>query len=216
MSTFVNNNMTMQRVAVYIDGFNLYYGLRSKGWRRYYWLDLRRMAKSLLQPDQELAMVRYFTARALPEPQDPGKVLRQQTFLEALETLPELYIHYGKYARKSYTCHNCGATWKTYEEKMTDVNIAVELLGDVQNKVFDRAIIVSGDSDLTGPVTAVRSRYPDKEVVVAFPPDRVSKQLRQVSTASYVIGRKNFRDSQLPDRVTRADGYVLTRPSSWR
>ena len=148
------------------------------------------MAENLLQPDQELAMVRYFTARALPEPRDPGKTFRQQTFLEALDTLPELYIHYGKYARKSYTCHNCGATWKSYEEKMTDVNIAVELLGDVQNNVFDTAIIVSGDSDLTGPITAVRSRYPDKEVVVAFPPDRVSKQLRQVATASYVIGRK--------------------------
>ena len=37
----------MDRVAVYIDGFNLYYGLKSKrkGWRGskwpcYYWLDV--------------------------------------------------------------------------------------------------------------------------------------------------------------------------------
>ena len=30
----------MERVSVYVDGFNLYYGLRSRGWRRYYWLDL--------------------------------------------------------------------------------------------------------------------------------------------------------------------------------
>ncbi len=99
---------------------------------------------------------------------------------------------------------------------MTDVNIAVELLGDVHNDVFDTAIILSGDSDLTGPVTAVRSRYANKQVIVAFPPDRVSKQLCQVATASFVIGRKKLRDSQLPERVIRSDGHVLARPPSWR
>ena len=35
-----------RRVAVYVDGFNLYYGLRSKGWRRYYWLDLHAACPS--------------------------------------------------------------------------------------------------------------------------------------------------------------------------
>lgn len=25
------------RVIAYIDGFNLYFGLKSKGWKRYYW-----------------------------------------------------------------------------------------------------------------------------------------------------------------------------------
>ncbi len=29
----------MDRVIVYIDGFNLYFGLKSKGWRRYFWLN---------------------------------------------------------------------------------------------------------------------------------------------------------------------------------
>ena len=53
----------MQRMIAYIDGFNLYYGLRAAGWRRYYWLDLRRLAENLLRPGQTLAAVRYFSAR---------------------------------------------------------------------------------------------------------------------------------------------------------
>ncbi len=207
--------MAVQRVAVYIDGFNLYYGLRDKGWRRYYWLDLRRMAENLLRPGQELVFVRYFISRISPEPQDPSKAARQNTFLEALATLQDLQIHYGRYMPKNQTCLNCGATWQTYEEKMTDVNIAVEMLGDVQQEAFDTAILVSGDSDLTGPINAVRSKYANKQVIVAFPPDRVSKELRQVANASFVIGRKKLADSLLPDRVTRPDGHVLTRPSSW-
>ena len=95
---------------------------------------------------------------------------------------------------------------------MTDVNIAVELLGDAQDDVFDTAIIVSGDSDLTKPVQVVQTRYPDKRIVMAFPPDRTSVQLREAATAAFVIGRKKLKDSQLPDRIVKSDGYVLTRP----
>jgi hypothetical protein len=47
------------RVVAYIDGFNLYYGLRSKGWRRYLWLDLNQLIASLLRPYQELSGVKY-------------------------------------------------------------------------------------------------------------------------------------------------------------
>ena len=35
----------MDRVIVYVDGFNLYYGLRSKGWKRFYWLDIQSSKK---------------------------------------------------------------------------------------------------------------------------------------------------------------------------
>ena len=133
--------------------------------------------------------VRYFTTRVVAELGDPEKPTRQNTYLEALATLPDLRIHYGYFLHKRQNCRQCGATWYTYEEKMTDVNIAVELLGDAQDDAFDTAIIVSGDSDLTGPVQTVRSRYPNKRVVVASPPNRASKQLRQVATASFTIGR---------------------------
>ena len=205
-----------QRVTVYVDGFNLYYGLRSKGWRRYYWLDLRRLSENLLGTDQRLVMLRYFTTRVSPEPHDPEKPVRQKIYLEALMTLPDLSIHEGYYLPKDQRCLRCGATWQTYEEKMTDVNIAVELLGDAQDDIFDTAIIISGDGDLAGPMGAVRERYPAKRTIVAFPPDRHSAALRKAATGFLTIGRDVYRDSQLPDQVTKADGYVLTRPPSWR
>ena len=207
--------VVIQRVTAYIDGFNLYYGLKSKGWRRYYWLDLRRLAENLLNPGQELVAVRYFTSGVLAEPGDPDKPKRQRTYLEALATLQDLQVHYGYYITKKQRCPTCGATWQTYEEKMTDVNIAVELLGDAQDDRFDTAIIISGDSDLAGPVRTVRERFSEKRLVIAFPPGRVSKHLRNVATAYFNIGRDVLRDSQLPGQVTKPDGYVLTRPSSW-
>ena len=99
--------------------------------------------------------------------------------------------------------------------KMTDVNIAVELLGDAQDDAFDAAIIISGDGDLASPVRAISERHPEKRAVVAFPPGRHSAGLRSATAGYFTIGRDVCRDSQFPDRVVKADGYVLTRPQSW-
>lgn len=206
----------MQQVAVYVDGFNLDHGLRDRGWRRYYWLDLRKMATKLLAPHQRLAVVHYFTARVMSEPTDPRKPDRQAAYLEALETLPDVRIHFGRYARRWRRCRACGARWLTYEEKLTDVNVAVELLCDAQDNVFDSAIVVSADGDLAGLVGAIPTRFPAKRVVVAFPPGRHSAGLRQAAAASLSVGRQVLRDSQLPRRVTTAQGHVVTRPQEWR
>ena len=205
----------VQRVAAYIDGFNLFYGLRDKGWKRYYWLDLGQLIGGLLRPGEQLVAIQYFTARVSPEPNDPGKVNRQRIYLDALATVPNLTTHFGYFLSKEKSCFKCGAIIQTYEEKMTDVNIAVSLLVDAQAGLFDKAMVVSGDSDLFGPIDEMRRRFPGKQVVVAFPPNRVSKKL-QSGGPSFVIGRKIFQSSQFPAQLTNAGGSVLVRPSAWQ
>ena len=203
------------RVAVYVDGLNLYHGLKSRSWRRYYWLNLRQLAESLLRSGQSLVMVRYFTARFLPRSDDPDQPLRQDTYLKALETLPDLTIQHGYHLPKTGTCRRCGATWATFEEKMTDVNIAVALLHDATRDAFDTAIVISADSDLIGPIDTVLHSYPEKRVVVAFPPNRHSEQLRHQATAAFRLGRRIIAGSQFPTQVIDADGFVLRKPSRW-
>ncbi len=201
---------------MYIDGFNLFYGMRARGWRRYYWLNLEQLARNLLRPSQSLQFVRYFTASLIPDNSDAGKDARQTTYLDALETLPNLSIQLGYFQPQRSQCSNCGKVRQTYEEKMTDVNISVALLNDAQDNLFDTAMVISADSDLVGPIQSVLNRYPNKRVIAAFPPDRKSKHLRQVVNASFTIGRNKLRDSQFPDEVIRDDGFVLTRPGAWR
>ncbi|CAN5791830.1 hypothetical protein BH23ACT11_BH23ACT11_16460 [soil metagenome] len=52
-----------ERVVAYIDGFNLYFGLKDRGWKRFYWLDVALLAENLLKGNQQLEEVRYFSAR---------------------------------------------------------------------------------------------------------------------------------------------------------
>ncbi len=204
------NKTKHKRVAFYIDGFNLYYGLREKGWRRYYWLDLAQLASNLVRKGEQVSVVHYFTARVA----QPGS--RQKIYLEALETVPTIQIHYGKFLKKNHECPKCGNIQTRLEEKMSDVNIATNLICNAFDDDFDRAILVSADSDLLGPVSLLLRRFPDKEITVAFPPRRFSKDLQDIAKTSIHIKERHLRNSQLPGKLVKVDGYVLTRPSNWK
>lgn len=205
----------MNRVISYIDGFNLYFGLRSKGWKKYYWLDLVSMSVALLKPDQSLQHCHYFTARIRNSGGNSQDASRQSIWLDALETLGDQTSHFGHYLQKRQTCKNCGAQWTTHEEKMTDVNIAAQLLSDAYEDRFDTALVISGDSDLTTPIRMVLERFPKKRVIVAFPPGRRSDQLRKTATACFTIGEAKLRKNQLPNTITTSSGYPLQRPAEW-
>lgn len=206
----------MNRVITYIDGFNLYFGLRSKGWRRHYWLNLHKLSLALLKPGQQLDAVHYFTARIRANGHNVDDMRRQSLYIEALQTLPDTTLHFGHYLDKPRQCRQCGAQWMDYEEKMTDVNIAVQMLADGFDDRFDTALIISADSDLTTPVSRVRQRFPAKRVVIAEPPGRHSTALCNNATGYFTIGEAKLRASQLPDQVQRADGFILSRPVHWR
>lgn len=204
----------MQRVIVYVDGFNLYFGMKHGGWRKYYWLDLQALARSLLKPDQQLLNTHYFTARIRNNGHNSADAQRQNAYLDALAE-HGVQIQYGHYLEKQRSCRKCHATWLDYEEKMTDVNIATQLLSDAFDDAFDVALVISGDSDLTTPVRSVRQRFPGKRVIVAFPPNRHSSELKRCANGYLTIGEDKLRNSQLPDQVTTARGHVLQRPSHW-
>lgn len=204
--------MSITRVVAYIDGFNLYYGLRQGQLLTSRWLDLETVCESLLRGDQQLDLIRYFTTRVRG---NPPAAQRQSVFIDALSALGRIKIDYGHFLSKTMTCHSCRNSWQQYEEKKTDVNIAVRLLDDAYDNLFDTAMIVSGDSDLAPPVESVRTRFPNKRFIVAFPPRRNSSELRRVADVSFTIPRRVIRSSHLPDPVVTPSGVRLNAPPGW-
>ena len=203
----------MERVIAYVDGFNLYFGLKSKGWNRYYWLNIQLLAQNLLKPDQRLLTTKYFTAR-IASP--PDKQRRQATYIEALETLNDFQIFYGKYQLNPRHCSHCGFQDEVPNEKMTDVNITVEILKDAYQDKFDVALLISADSDLVPPLKTVKELFPKKRVVMASPPGRYSIDLANSADKSLVIGRARIAKSLFPNEIEKKDGYILRRPLSWK
>jgi hypothetical protein len=201
-----------QRVIAYIDGYNLYFGMREAGLNHLLWLDIAAMATRLLKPNQTLVGVKYFTAR-ISSP--PDSVRRQGTYIEAILTLPGVSVIEGRYEGGPDRCRSCGAPYVAHDEKMTDVNIAVELTKDAFGERFDVAILVTGDSDQVPSIRLVRELFPSKRVICAFPPHRKSKHLRAEAHGVVHVSEAVLRASQLAGIVVKPDGTPLGRPARW-
>lgn len=197
---------------VYVDGFNLYFGILESGLINCKWLDIKNLVNSCLSDNQLLIEIKYFTSRVT---NNPEKHKRQSTYLEALETTG-IKIIYGLYKSKKVECQNCGHLWQFANEKMTDVNIATHLLTDAYEDLFDTAILISGDSDLVPPIKAVHNRFISKSVSVFFPPCRHNLSVAAAAKGSMILGRKKLNDNQFPNVVLKQSGFKLIKPTSWQ
>jgi uncharacterized LabA/DUF88 family protein len=198
-------------VIAYIDGFNLYWGLRDAYQRRYLWLNLEKLTLSMLRRDQQLMVVCYFTVRTRD---DPAGGARQADYLEALSSCKQVEVHIWRYQEKNMRCHSCGHTWRSYEEE-TDVAIAVNLVRDAARGSMDTALVVSGDGDLLPAMKAAKEMKPALALVAAFPPRRHSDQIRRFATADFTINETKLRRAQFPQCVAGSTRTVH-RPAHWK
>jgi uncharacterized LabA/DUF88 family protein len=204
--------VAVDRLIVYIDGFNLYNGLDEIGWRHYLWLDIGAFGRALADEGEEVVAVKYFTARVgRPE----GSVRRQGTFLDAIQARdPELTIVPGNCIYNEESCHGCGRTWLRREEKKTDVSIAMHMMCDAYEGNFDTAVLVSGDTDLVPVVEWIQNRRNHQRVVNAAPPKRISGDLRRAADRQFKIPEATFRDYQMPTLVPTS-AVTLCQPAEW-
>jgi uncharacterized LabA/DUF88 family protein len=159
-----------------------------------------------------LIKVKYFTAR-VNHPQDKSR--RQSQYLEAIQTLQKTEIIYGNYSTNIVLCKQCGQTHLESKEKMTDVNMAINLIADVIENVYDVALVITADSYLVPAIKLAKKINPEKKIVVFFPPERSSVNLAKVADVTRSIFENRIAKSIFPDVVLRQDGFELKRPPEW-
>ena len=120
------------RTTIYVDGFNLYYGcLKNTDFK---WSNLQVLFLNILAGHHSIDRICYFTARLRQSAHDPKAHLRQKSYLNALQTLANLEIHYENfYVFVAYA--KCQSTAKYFrglktEEKVSYVNFLVQLLNN--------------------------------------------------------------------------------------
>jgi len=240
---FVSMAETRTRAtAVYIDGYNLYYG-RIYG-SNFKWLDVVALFRGLLNeqdPNSALTRLRYFSAPALAKYATHGQASMeaQQSYHRALSTLyPEIFtLKLGTHSidsagtllpryvdRHQYDRTDRVRVWKL-EEKMTDVNLALAMYRDAASGQFQQMVVCSNDSDVAPAMEAVRADFPHINLGVVTPrrpPDAGVKSKRVVSTSLAIQAdwtRQYIRDEELaasllPEMVpTRKK--PIRRPSHW-
>lgn len=214
----------MQTVNFYIDGYNFYYGLRrsmiaDKKWLRGYWIDIVKLCSQFLGENQVLGKVVYFTA----SPLDLEKSKRQSALLNVNKALngDKFEIVRGKYLNKEIVCPYCKGHISRPEEKRTDVNISVRMIGDAALHKADVYSLVSADSDLITPILYVLENFKGVNVKVYFPPSNYSHDIRD-TLATFkkkpVLMKKSyffFDRAHLAYEIT-IDSNTFSCPISWR
>lgn len=205
----------MERVAAFIDGFNVYHSLNEHGCTQFKWLDYWNLADAfVLQSREQLVNVFYFTALTL---WNPAKLQRQRTYIQALETRGVTVV-YGKFKTVTRKCRAaCRQSYPTFEEKETDINIAVRMLLEAARDSFDKALLFSGDSDMIAGVKALKELAPHKHIKVVIPYNRSSIDLASKCDSAAKIKRKHLANNQLPDAIELGSGtgVFLRKPAEW-
>ena len=217
------------RTVVYVDGYNLYYGLLRKTTLK--WLDLFALFRDhVLGPEAELIQVRYYTAPVLGRMCDsPESPQRQRRYLQALRKMypDQIAIVEGKILATTPFQRLVKPIAEVpelqmvqvydFNEKKTDVNLAADLIAGAWTGVYDQAVVCSNDTDLGAALATVRQHHPSIRlgVVAPIPGDdhrRISTDLSRHAHWSKPLSPVHLKNAQLPERIPHS---ALRKPETW-
>lgn len=232
---------TALRTAIYIDGYNLYYG-RLRG-TQYKWLDVVALFSQItrsIEPGSQIISVKFFTAPALPKFASYGKesMRAQNDYHRALEA------KYPKHFKKVLGSHvyekdgtkmplyvegddfdkdNTVRVWRLVEKK-TDVNLALAMYRDVSKGVVDQVVLISNDTDTEPVISALIEDYPTIKIGMIMPrgPQTSGKKGRPASSSLMelahwsrpYINDEELMAAQLPDQVPTKKKPAI-KPIHW-
>jgi uncharacterized LabA/DUF88 family protein len=206
-----------RKSIIYIDGFNMYNGSLSGTTHK--WLNLEKYFTKLRQHEDVLC-IKYFTAKM-----DGDKGTRQEVYLRALSTLSRVSVIVGRYKQKTVTCRvaNCTLSgqrlFKTWEEKRTDVNIAVHMVNDALSQACTTQVLVSGDSDLVPALNMIKEQVPRQNLIVYVPARDEHRgaavEIRSAADKDATLPVAMFKHCQFPAEIDDGAGGKIRKPSSW-
>ncbi len=228
---------SFMRAIFYIDGFNLYRS-RLKRNRGYRWLNLLTLARRLVADEETVARVNFYTAYVSGRV-DADAVGKQQAYLAALKTVPEIHIESGNFVISDRwvrlvhppAARPDGCPWpephphfvraSIPQEKGSDVKLGVHLVRDSFQDAYDVAYVLTNDSDLEEPIR-IATQELEKRVVIVPPILPRSPQtpvpapsLRRVASDVCFIHDEDLLEAQFPDEVVRERRSTLIRPPGW-
>lgn len=243
----LSSRVSIIRTRIYIDGYNFYYGCL-KG-SPYKWLDLYTLfTKYILpsvayppsdpsKPKYVTPVIKYFTAEIIDKAaKAPDSVQSQQQYHRALRLLyqDEIEVIKGYYSvapqyawlvdakNPKALPRDCERVevWK-FEEKQSDVNLALHAFCDAIKGDVDQIVVVTNDTDIAPMLEHVRLHT---DVIVGLVNPTLDKTYRQPNgdlreLAHWVrseIRPEELQASALPRAVPHPkSGKGASKPISW-
>lgn len=186
----------VERIAIFIDGSNLYHSLKSIGEK----IDFKKLINGLVG-SRELVSVLYYTA-SLNIQEDDKRYWEHQRFLDELRKIPKFNVVLCNLKKIKQE----DGSFKFFI-KGDDARLIHDFIVGAYENLYDIAIIVSGDEDFEPMIKTAQKK--GKKVGNAFFKSSSSSSLRNACDFSICINKNidkfrlnNRKDPALPEDHT--------------
>ena len=209
----------MFKVNFYIDGFNIYHAIDRLKNNKLKWINYYDLCKSLLKNDEIINEIYYFSAYAFWKPYSQNK---HYIFIQALKHF-NVNVVLGNFKKKTQNLNIKDSNgniinyyYVYHEEKESDVNIAIHLVRDACNRNCDKAILLSGDSDLVPAIKMAKQENSNLKVGVVIPANVQAGSLKKVSDFNTKLSKINISSLLLPHSILLKNGKTIICPKDWQ
>lgn len=200
-------------VIALVDGFNLYHAINDHASHSSKWVDIISLLRAFVQNDEQLKKAFFFTSVS---PWSQEKAARQDALLTVYKD-QSVNIVYGSFKKKEVRClSQCKESFEIYEEKETDVNIALHLAKIAREKLSDKVILLTGDSDQSPAVRYAKEVNEQLIIKAVIPPHRNCNELKGACDQNASISLNHLTRHRLPDDYLCKDGSKIKCPFKWR
>ncbi len=191
------------RVNAYIDGYSLYHAEVNLNDNRLKWVNLRALCQHFCDEGDILDKVYYFTALAEYYKFDFKKSYKlgvhniyMDEFLSGFGVEKRL----GNFKKtKIGECSKCKKILYGHKEKQTDINLALQVYDDAIENKFDKAFLVTADTDFASVITKIKENIKthNKKIVILAPHKCNKKNFGGVDRI-YKLKKEHFAGHLLP------------------
>jgi uncharacterized LabA/DUF88 family protein len=170
------------------------------------WLDLRRLGRLICARHGTISVKVCFFTAVPDEPEDVKS--RHRTFNTALRAVGVDIVE-GH--------HVIDPDSGKRQEKQTDINLALHLIRDAHDNVYDCAYILSSDSDQAATAKMLKSWFPNKYLVgVAPPSNKVPEKLITYADTHFELTMADLERCVFDDPLIGRSGKPIPRPDAYR
>lgn len=190
------------RAAFYIDGFNLYHPIKEMGEPHLKWANLWKLGELICEPHEaDLVRTVFCTAvpAHIPESRDRHNTFNAAQRAHGVEVVVGHHIHDGE----------------KWNEKQSDINVALHLILDGVDDVYDIAILLSADSDQAATAKMFCARFPEKKLLGVAPPTKaVPNKVQQFCYRHFALPKLTLEKSIMGAMVIGKTGNIH-RPDAY-
>ena len=193
---------TALRAALYIDGFNLYHPINEMGAPHLKWINLWALGENICAPHGAiLEKVVFCTAvpTHLPDVRDRHNTFNAAQRAYGVKIIPGHHVHDGQ----------------KWNEKQSDINVALHLILDAVDDQYDLAILLSADSDQAATAKMFCDRFPHKKLLGVAPPNKtVPTKVQPHCFIHFSLSVPMLEKCVMGDAIQGAKGLIL-RPTQY-